>query len=87
MTHVKSAGLAASPDGEVWDFAKRSGLAILSKDSDFHQMSFLFGPPPKVIWLRCGNASTSELRRVLEANLNEVRRFLSEDESAFLIIR
>ena len=29
--------------------------------ADFRQMSFLFGAPPKVVWIRLGNCSTEEI--------------------------
>ncbi|MGD9794259.1 MAG: DUF5615 family PIN-like protein [Acidimicrobiia bacterium] len=34
--------------------------SIVSKDSDFRQLAFLYGPPPKVVWLQVANASTTE---------------------------
>jgi predicted nuclease of predicted toxin-antitoxin system len=33
----------------------------VSKDTDFHQRSFLFGGPPKVVWIRLGNCSTEDI--------------------------
>ena len=33
----------------------------MSKDSDFRQLAFLHGPPPKVVWLRIGNVTTVEI--------------------------
>jgi predicted nuclease of predicted toxin-antitoxin system len=39
-------------DRTIWEFAKTNGLAIVSQDSDFADMAALYGPPPKVIWLR-----------------------------------
>ena len=53
--HVRDAGLAAADAGAVWSYAAEQGLVIVSKDADFHQRSFVFGPPPKVIWIRRGN--------------------------------
>jgi predicted nuclease of predicted toxin-antitoxin system len=31
----------------------------VSKDADFHERSFVLGPPPKVIWIRRRNCSTT----------------------------
>lgn len=43
---------------ESWDYAGFHGFVIVSKDNDFRQLSFLKGPPPKVVWLSIGNAGT-----------------------------
>jgi predicted nuclease of predicted toxin-antitoxin system len=49
--HVRNVGLAAADDVAVWEYAKAAGFAIVSKDADFRQLSFLYGSPPKVVWL------------------------------------
>jgi predicted nuclease of predicted toxin-antitoxin system len=51
--HVREVALAQAGDEAVWNHAADHGFAIVSKDSDFHQRSFLYGPPPKVVWVRC----------------------------------
>lgn len=55
---VLAAGLAAADDRAVWAYAAGRGLAVVSKDADFAQLSAALGPPPKVVWLRIGNSST-----------------------------
>jgi len=50
-SHVREVGLKAAEDLVIWEYA-RNNLMIVSKDSDFHQRSFLYGFPPKVIWVR-----------------------------------
>lgn len=57
--HVRDLGLASGTDPAVWGRARTEGF--VSKDSDFRQMSFLFGAPPKVVWIRLGNCSTAEI--------------------------
>ena len=37
--HVEPLGLGTAKDGEVWEFAKANGFAIVSKDEDFHLLS------------------------------------------------
>ena len=59
--HVRSLRFEKASDQEIWDYAKASGYVITSKDTDFHQRSFLHGVPPKVIWIRWGNCSTGEI--------------------------
>ena len=63
--HVRDAGLASATDIEVWEHAATHDFAIVSKDSDFHQRSFLLGPPPKVVWLKLGNCTTAEVEALL----------------------
>src|SRR6266480_3145162 len=48
-------------DEAIWEYARREGFTIVSKDSDFQERSVLCGSPPKVIWLRIPNSSTSEI--------------------------
>ena len=55
---VRHAGLDMADDRAVWEFARNNGFTIVSQDSDFADMAALYGPPPKVIWLRCGNQTT-----------------------------
>ena len=49
--HVRNLGLARAPDTLIWQHALEHGFAIVSKDEDFHHLSFLRGAPPKVIGL------------------------------------
>ena len=59
--HVTEVGLDTATDEEIWSYAGDHGFVIVSKDSDFRQLAFLHGPPPKAIWVRLGNASTIEI--------------------------
>jgi len=62
---VREVGLEGKQDREVWGWAKTNGFSLVSFDSDFADLSLLFGFPPKVIWLRFGNSSTSKIAAVL----------------------
>jgi predicted nuclease of predicted toxin-antitoxin system len=84
--HLSSFNLQSVADREIFDFARLNGFAILSKDADFHHLSFRFGSPPKVIWLRVGNASTAEISEVLHAQAFRIRLFLDDEESSMLVI-
>ena len=46
-THVVFEHLETSDDQLIWEFAKANGFTIVSKDSDFRQLSFLYGHPQK----------------------------------------
>src|SRR5437016_5490178 len=64
-TQVRLVGLADATDRAVWDHAKVKGFTLASLDSDFAEMATLLGPPPKVIWLRCGNQPTATVEAAL----------------------
>ena len=57
--HVTEVGLDIASDRAIWEYAGERDYVIVSKDTDFRQLAFLYGPPPKVVWLRVGNVSTS----------------------------
>lgn len=84
--HVRSIGFEKASDQEIWEYAKVSGYVIVSKDTDFHQRSFLYGAPPKVIWIRLGNCSTSEIEELIRDNSTSVLTFESDPDAAFLTI-
>lgn len=84
--HVRDVGLRDATDLAVWQFAAQHGYAIVTKDADFHQRSFLFGHPPKVIWLRMGNCPIAAIEALLRRRAMDIATFLSEAESAFLIL-
>jgi predicted nuclease of predicted toxin-antitoxin system len=84
--HVRTVGLRDASDTEVWEYAKRHGLAITSKDSDFQQRSFLLGAPPKVIWIRVGNCPVGTIEALLRTHSAAIYTFGQDEEAALLII-
>jgi predicted nuclease of predicted toxin-antitoxin system len=84
--HMRNVDLKAAPDPEVWEYAKAKGYTIVSKDADFHQRSLLFGPPPRVIWVRLGNCSTATIVQLLRASRAGIAQFEAMEEAAFLLL-
>src|ERR671927_416488 len=82
--HVREVGLKAADDPVVWEYAKNNGLMIVSKDSDMHQRSFVFGYPPKVVWVRLGNCSTSDVEKLLRKHFAAIKAFYEDDYASFL---
>ena len=82
--HVREVGLKEADDAVVWDYAKQYGFVIVSKDTDFRQRSFVFGAPPKVIWVRLGNCSTADVEKLLRQHAQTVEAFSEDVELAFL---
>jgi predicted nuclease of predicted toxin-antitoxin system len=82
--HVRDIGLKAADDLLVWDYAKDNGLMIVSKDSDMHQRSFVYGYPPKIIWVRLSNCSTSDVERLLRRSFTAIKAFYEDEHASFL---
>jgi len=78
--------MQAATDDAIWTLALPRGLTIVSKDADFHQRSFLFGHPPKVVWIRLGNCSTDDIATVLRRYHVEVLAFENDDTGSFLAL-
>jgi predicted nuclease of predicted toxin-antitoxin system len=53
--HVYLVGFDQAEDSVVWTYAVQNDYIIVTKDSDFSELSIIRGFPPKVIWLRRGN--------------------------------
>ena len=85
-SHVRLVGLRNTGDDVVWDYARDHGFIIVSKDSDFHQRSLLFGFPPKVIWIRLGNSATSEIEQLLRRRQSSIFEFCEDAAHAFLAL-
>jgi predicted nuclease of predicted toxin-antitoxin system len=84
--HVRDVGLGSADDAAVWAYPAEHGLTIVSKDADFHQLSFLKGAPPKAIWIRRGNCSTHDIEEILRARHAHIVGFDEASDAAFLII-
>jgi predicted nuclease of predicted toxin-antitoxin system len=84
--HVKQAGLTRVDDAGIWEYAKRNGYVIASKDGDFHQLSLVHGFPPKVIYLDVGNCATADVLALLRGKAAEIAAFeRSPVESIFVL--
>jgi predicted nuclease of predicted toxin-antitoxin system len=64
-THVSLVGLNRATDSAVWEYARANDCIIVTKDADFSDTSVLLGSPPKVIWLRLGNCTTSDVEQTM----------------------
>lgn len=42
-------------DAQIWNYALKENLTIITKDADFFNKMLLQNPPPKVIHIRFGN--------------------------------
>ena len=70
--HVFSLGLDQASDWEIRDHAQQNGLCIVTKDADFSDLCVLHGFPPRVIWIRRGNCSTTALEELLREHSDDI---------------
>lgn len=85
--HVRDCGLRGTPDRAVWEFAAAHGFTIVSKDSDFSELSALHGMPPKVVWLHVGNCATKEIETILRRFALAIADFINHPEDRCLVLK
>jgi predicted nuclease of predicted toxin-antitoxin system len=85
-SHVNLVGLASATDQEIWAYARDHRFAVISKDDDFRSLSLVNGAPPKVIWLRIGNASTAGIEAFIRSALVKIRTFEISPEESLLVL-
>ncbi len=84
--HVARLGLDRVQDHEVWEYAREHDYTLVSKDSDFHDLSVLYGAPPKVVWIRRGNCSTKQIELILRNKHENIKTLIYSPESSYLVI-
>ena len=84
--HVFECGEIHDDDTLIWRYARDNGFTIVTKDGDFQSRSLVLGWPPKIIWLRVGNAGTRAVAQVLRTNLTEIASFARDVDAALLIL-
>ena len=87
MTHVRDVGLERANDAEVWRHALALDPMIVTKDSDFNDLSLALGAPPKVVWLRIGNCTRDEAEHHLRRHEGALQSFATDDEAAVFVVR
>jgi predicted nuclease of predicted toxin-antitoxin system len=85
-THVREVGLRGAEDPKIWDYARANGFAIVSKDNDFRERSYVEGPPPKVVWLDVANAGTGAIGELLQRERERVEHFGTLEGASLLIL-
>lgn len=85
-THVEYLDMRGATDAEIWAYARDHDYVIVSKDNDFRQYAFLYGPPPKVLWLAVGNAGTAAIARLVSSRAAEILAFDEDPEQSLLVL-
>jgi predicted nuclease of predicted toxin-antitoxin system len=85
-SHVFELGLDRAQDIEVREFAEKNDFVIVTKDSDYSDMSLLLGFPPKIVWIRRGNCSTRSIEEMLRERFEEISQLASDPYAGIIII-
>ena len=84
--HVRSVGLNNCNDAKIWQYAKQNGFTVVTFDADFFDISVLRGFPPKIVWLRTGNLTTSEIAERIILNYSDIVSFIDNPDQNCLEI-
>ncbi len=77
-TQVALLGMERASDRQVWEYARTNDFVIVSKDSDFYELSLVKGIPPRVVWLRTGNVTKSAITHLLVQNKDRLEQLFQE---------
>src|SRR5438105_4261955 len=78
-TQVTLINLERATDLQVWQYAKDHQFIIVTKDSDFYDLSLIQGSPPQIIWLKKGNCSKHDIANILILNKSKIEEALKEN--------
>ena len=81
--HVTQIENSRLNDFQIYKTAKDKNLIIVTRDEDFRDLQRIHGCPPKVDWLRTGNASTLAIFHKLVAKKGEIDSLNFDQTSIF----
>jgi predicted nuclease of predicted toxin-antitoxin system len=83
---VRQLGLENATDKEIWEYAKENNYTVVSFDGDFYDFTLVWGHPPKIIWLRTFNQTTSHVAEMLRKHDKTLFAFQKDNDLACLEI-
>ncbi len=75
---LRALGLRDADDAEIFRQGAVQGAIILTKDADFQLLLEQHGPPPRIIWLTCGNTTNAVLRTLITQHGPALRAWIAE---------
>ncbi|GAB3690549.1 DUF5615 family PIN-like protein [Spirosoma flavus] len=75
---VRENGLYDQNDRAIWDFCRQNEFTIVTFDEDLYNLTALYGPPPKIIWLRTGNLTNEQAVELLIRYKSNIEFFISD---------
>ena len=72
-------------DADIAQIALQEQRIIVTKDSDFPDVFFLKGAPPRLVYLRLGNIRNRELTAFLETRWALLEELLAQDVGMLVV--
>ena len=80
VTSLRDIGLRDASDQEIFFAARQIGAAVVTKDSDFAELVYRLGAPPKIVWITCGNVSNAHMKQLFDATFQDAIMLLEGGE-------
>jgi predicted nuclease of predicted toxin-antitoxin system len=78
---LRNLGLRDAKDEHIFIEAREANAVVMTKDQDFCNPLERLGPPPRIIWITCGNTSNEHLCSILGRAIPAAMQMLGEGES------
>lgn len=78
--HVEDLGLLHASDAAIFTAARDADAIIAAKDIDFVTLLERHGPPPRVLWVTCGNVSNVRLHEIFRTKWPQIAELLAMGE-------
>lgn len=85
--HVKNAKLSNFSDLEVWNFAQKNDLILVSTDPEVFDRCVLSSNSPKTIYVVSETITTNKMEWALRINQSSIEKFYNEDPASCLRIQ
>ena len=73
--HMSEVLARRTPDESIWIYARDNDFVVVTKDSDYPDLSSRLGYPPKLIWIRSGNTPNAVVEALLRDRHDELLAF------------
>jgi predicted nuclease of predicted toxin-antitoxin system len=80
-TALRSMALQDDNDYDIFRKARKVKAIVMSKDYDFVKLIEIYGVPPQLIWITCGNTSNTRLCEILSNSLKQAVDLLNAGEN------
>ncbi len=84
--HVEEIGLGNETDYSIWKYALKNDFIIVTKDTDFNDLSIIHGFPPYLIWIKRGNCSTEDIFNLIQQNVDLIQAFYEKGDHGIMTL-